>query len=399
MDGIGSASQLIVDTLASINELQTLATDKGSRSNFLNRAIKREVVFERNESADKMINDLFHKRFCDGEMIFKFQSTVYKGYMELEIKRIAKEIEFLNALAAKKRRVLKSITTGEMFQTCVKYLDSRKAAVMVNAGKENEILWKLALDRKGLQSTSVEKWMSVYSIIAKDVPWDEKVVNVNNLSVVNLEPISLDSTLGMPMSLSRIELVNICKDCIPDDSVVLEKSSLKERYSDESRGEFKVTDGVKAVKMAAAIVEIEQTVMNKLECETTNKEKKDSVKVPFGESVVKNKAKPYERPKVEISECKKVNNFRNSYYGSRGGRQFNYDRFENENYNGENSSFNGNGGNGRFDNRNYSGENSSYNGNGGNGRFDNRSYSGENSSYNGNGRFGRFGHFGNGNRF
>lgn len=131
-DNMTLTSQLIVKTLSSIDKLQSLST-VNENVNFLDRSIKQGVIFELDENVNNVIGGLLNKKFCDKDGISKFQSDVYNSLMTMEVKTLKKEIEYLNSIAAKKRRLLRSITTEDMF-ICVKYLDSKNAFDTLKSG-------------------------------------------------------------------------------------------------------------------------------------------------------------------------------------------------------------------------------------------------------------------------
>lgn len=88
--------------------------------------------------------------------------------MNIVSKSIEKEVVSLNSVAAKERRLLKSITDDNVFKLCNVYLQERKTSEMIDLGFENEATWKKAMLDKDKQAKSIDEWMKMVKVIAID---------------------------------------------------------------------------------------------------------------------------------------------------------------------------------------------------------------------------------------
>lgn len=161
-------TNVITKSLARILKLQSFAVKKECRSNIVKRGLDRSVILERNISVNCIITDLLSDQFCDKDEVLRLQHHIYRNLMELEVKSIAKERTFLNAMIAKERRILKSITTDQVFKLCNDFMQKRRTDEMISLGSENEVLWKGALLEKEAQAKSIDEWLNLINAISLD---------------------------------------------------------------------------------------------------------------------------------------------------------------------------------------------------------------------------------------
>lgn len=206
--GTVNAAQLIVKTLSGVSKLQSLSIYKKSRTNFLERGIKQCTIFGRDVNVNAIVSGLIESRFCDRDEVLKFQHNVYNSLMSMEIKKSEREVEYLNSTAAKKRRLLKAITTDEVFKDCVNFLESRKVIETIDSGKRNEVLWRDALEQKVTQLSSIDKWLSMVSSISSEVPYEEGVATLSMLSLSKVKLFSIESETR-DLTFSKTEIVSI----------------------------------------------------------------------------------------------------------------------------------------------------------------------------------------------
>ncbi len=336
-NGPGTALQLITKTLSDIRKLQSASVTKESKVNFLNRGIKREVIFERDDNIESMVVSLLDKKFCDKAMIMKFGFDTYKKSMEMEVKRLKKEMEFLNSVAAKKRRILRSVSNDDVFKRCANYLDSMRSADLIRTGKENETLWKCALDLGELQVSAFDKWMSVVSMIASDLPWDDCLDVSGKMSFVRLGSISIDAVLkpkGKDVSCDpvSIEEMSASEICVETRNVSKETRSRVDGNGFKENDNVDENDDVEEGKMEKGTVDTGK------EKGKDEKGKNEPGKIALRDS--KNlKRKPYDKPERSYNES--VNRYdaraRNSY-----SVRYDYDGYNDCEGNGNGNNYCGN---------------------------------------------------------
>lgn len=138
------------------------------------------------------MTDLLADPFCDREGILQYQHAMYRKMMELEIQSIGKEMTSLNAITAKERRVLKAITTDEIFKLCNGFMLKRKTDEMIALGFDNEGQWKKALLDKDEQAKSIDSWIKMIDAILLDKFCGDTTVSKEYRNFVNL---SLSKTI------------------------------------------------------------------------------------------------------------------------------------------------------------------------------------------------------------
>lgn len=160
--------QLIIDTMSRILNLQNRVVDKEFELSLLNRGVEKSVILKRDMNIHNITMDLLKGLYCDKNKVLEFQHFMYLNKMKIETKSIEKEITTLNGHSAKHRRVLKTITTDEIFVKCNSFLQYQKVCYMNYWGKRNEAIWKTALEDKEKQNESIDEWMNMVSILTNE---------------------------------------------------------------------------------------------------------------------------------------------------------------------------------------------------------------------------------------
>lgn len=167
-------SSVVIKTLMQIKHLQGLHVRKGSEINMLERGIKRAVVINRNKGINDVISSLLDNPFCDREEVLSLQHKLYHSVMTIEIGALKRELTQISEKMARERRILKSITTEKVFKMCVEFLTFHNASETVHSGKNNELIWKAALEDKELQANSIDRWLKLVTSIATEYRYDKK---------------------------------------------------------------------------------------------------------------------------------------------------------------------------------------------------------------------------------
>lgn len=126
--------------------------------------------------------------------------------MKIEVSCIDKELTTLNALAAKQRRLLKSITLDSVFKMCSGFLESKKASDTIEIGKDNEILWKKAVNDNVDRKLSIEKWLKTISSINAECQYDDNLLHTNltGLLVSSTEHMDITPEIGELQKLTLL---------------------------------------------------------------------------------------------------------------------------------------------------------------------------------------------------
>lgn len=189
---------MIIDALSELSKLQSICVIKESRKNIVKRGIEKCTILSTDNDVQSIVFNLLKIPFCDKDEILKFQHNVYHSLMKIEVSCIDKELTALNALAAKQRRLLKSITLDSVFKMCSGFLESKKASDTIEIGKDNEILWKKAVNDNVDRKLSVEKWLKTISSINAKCQYDDNLLHTNttSLSVSPTEHMDITPEIG-----------------------------------------------------------------------------------------------------------------------------------------------------------------------------------------------------------
>lgn len=188
-------SEIIIKSLSRILKLQSVVAEKECESNIVKRGIDRNVILKRNVSINCITSDLLTGRFSDRDEVLSFQHFMYRNMMDIELKRMGREITSLNAIIAKERRILKAITTDEVFKSCHEFIKKRKTDEMISWGSDNEVTWKRALLEKDKQEKSIDEWLKMVDTVFIDKCCGDTTVSgifdkIDNLSMSEMTTVS-----------------------------------------------------------------------------------------------------------------------------------------------------------------------------------------------------------------
>lgn len=166
-----------------IRDLQNLRVEKECRINILERGLKNNVIIGRDLNVNAMISSLLKNPSCSRDDVLALQHRTYHSLMSIEITNLKRELTKISSICAKERRILKVISTDDVFKACIDFLSFQSASETILVGKKNEALWKIALEEKDAQVKSIDCWLKAVSKVDTEYQYDPVVDSSTNLSI------------------------------------------------------------------------------------------------------------------------------------------------------------------------------------------------------------------------
>ncbi|KAJ6642791.1 hypothetical protein Bhyg_07745, partial [Pseudolycoriella hygida] len=211
--------KLILNTVSRIKMIQERCNAAESRKIFLNRAIEKGIILQKDPNVQAIVNEMLRNRFVDKKGVITFEHEMYESKMKLEMNSLSKEMTALNCIASKHRRLLKSIT--------------------------NEATIKLALVEKGNRTESAGKWAKFTSSIEhiNGIYPIEDFTKMDQLKVSGMEHMEIEPTDGFESELD-IHEVKLSEN---EDEFVPGKLTINNLEGNENVGKTyeKIVDGIK----------------------------------------------------------------------------------------------------------------------------------------------------------
>lgn len=177
------SSDVIIEMLMKIKDLQNLRVEKECKINILQRGLKNNTIISRDLNVNAMISSLLKDPSCSRDDVLALQHRTYHSLMSIEMTNLKRELTKISSISAKERRILKVISSDDVFKVCIDFLSFQNASETILVGKKNEALWKVALEEKDAQVKSIDCWLKAVSKVDAEYQYDPVIDNSTNLSI------------------------------------------------------------------------------------------------------------------------------------------------------------------------------------------------------------------------